>query len=616
MRLRLAVFFCLFSVVPFISFGQTTGTVLFARSGTLQNTRATSVTIQDGPNAAVAVGLEQLIVPSSVLAGSNVSVSRTTSTVTVNVVVPTTTQTIVAAGDGIAVSVDDGTTYTVSNTGLLTTPTLEQLGYTTPTLAGLGYTTPTLQLVTDQGNETARAIGIAGGLVGNDAIISGGFNAIASGGNAIALGGNSLATTEGIAIGGSSSSTGVDSIAIGTLATSLDQNAVSLGLFSLATTNSVAIGNGAGAFGESDIMIGAGSFGSAGASGKIAIGDSSAAFAQNAIALGTGVSNTNPSTFATYGLQSNTLETTATGTLWSSELKENGEHVPNVTEIVAGSGLSRSINGSTVTLTNTGLLTTPTLAQVGYTTPSLQQVTAMGNTSTFAINANNLASSNALWLNPINANPVSPMAGLSWFRGDDSQFFKIRDESQGTPLFYPGKLFSSAAVEGGSRTQILEEGSMIRWLFDDNSWVRGTRTIPYGLFQNTPFRSFEIEMDIRFDVSNDVSDPIIEVQISSLDNTGNPYTWWSSGGITVSNGVQLCRVKATYLLDTPYPGDRVIGTTNVQTPTTHITIVNESFPSYFLWNDNESPTIEVYAGANTDTDGTWSVTRMTIEMLD
>jgi hypothetical protein len=103
------------------------------------------------------------------------------------------------------------------------------------------------------------------------------------------------------------------------------------------------------------------------------------------------------------------------------QIFESENHVPNVTEIVAGSGLSRTINGSTVTLSAIPPAM-PTLEQIGYTTPTLQQITDAGDTTTGTINAKVLATSTTLRMNGLATDPADVQSGDQWFRSSDQRF--------------------------------------------------------------------------------------------------------------------------------------------------------------------------------------------------
>jgi hypothetical protein len=311
--------------------------------------QVTSVTIQSAPNPAIAIDEEQVLVPSSVFPGIGIGINYTSATVTIENLLTTptlqqigyTTPTLEQIGYTTPTLQQIGyTTPTLQQIGY-TTPTLEQIGYTTPTLQQIGYTTPNLQQVMEVAQETSRTIRFDGpdGLDDYDGLpLVSWLGTFSEDGEFRAIMGESPEGPLGI-------------------------------IFRYSPPTSFPV--------ISDIK------------NAVAFQANNVFFSENAIVRG--------------------------------QIFESDNHVPNVTEIVAGSGLSRTINGSTVTLSAIPPAM-PTLQQIGYTTPTLQQITDAGDTTTRTINANRLATSTTLRMNGLATDPAGVQSGDQWFRSSDQRF--------------------------------------------------------------------------------------------------------------------------------------------------------------------------------------------------
>jgi hypothetical protein len=394
----------------------------------------------------------------------------------------------------------------------------------------------TLQTVTDRGNTTTQTINAAA-VATTSTVTAGTF--VYSGSGFQTTGGNargtdatdlqanrSLATQvasgSGSAIGGGTANTA-----------SGQQSAVAGGTGNVASGTQSFIGGGAsnvasaiyaavlGGFSNDATASGAtvvgGANSTASGASSIAGGNGATASGTGSIAFGTSMNEPSNTTFLTYGLRSS-----ATATETSGPITEATIPVPNVNEIVAGSGVSIGVSGSTVTISATSS-----------GTPTLQQVTTAGNTTTLTVNANRLATSTTLRLQQLSADPSGAVDGDGWFRSDTQRF---QDQRGSSVLSRPGTLYSLDTVDsvsvGSGNTDVFPS----------------IATIPAGLTTAGP-RTFRISIGGYWTNGGIPSSPnVIGLRFSdpnagiSTDVGGNLVAATAGQGVVVS-GTYLLRVN-------------------------------------------------------------------------
>jgi hypothetical protein len=248
----------------------------------------------------------------------------------------------------------------MATTNAMTAGTFVRSGSGFQTTGGNARGTNATDLQADRDTNTQVASGA------NSTIIGGRRN-VASNTYSAVLGGdtNTASGLRSAIVGGAfSTASGEDAISVGAFSTASGFRSMVFGRGSTASgSQSLTIGNGSTASGASDATaLGFGntvnnSFATAVGrnnlvSGSVAFaaGNANTASGSGSFAIGNSITESGTNTIGTYGLRSNTTETTVTGLLW-----KQGQQVPHVGNILVGSGLSKSTSGANVTITPSGV---------------------------------------------------------------------------------------------------------------------------------------------------------------------------------------------------------------------------------------------------------------------